>query len=524
MSFDGTAMKQDFSVTLVQCPMWGRETPSFASTLLASNLRSKGFRVHLIDLNNVFFHLVSKEHKNLWSEEEFTFWTSEELVKQLIEQYSDEFDYNVRQIAATGSQLVGFTIYCTTEYFTLETIRLLKKYSMNVSVVVGGPGAIDSLDGRDLLKDPNVDAVVLNEGDVTLPEMCKAFEKTGKFEKVPGLVFKVGDQITNGGIRKPISSLDEVPYPDLSGFDFNRYAAPQRINIVASRSCINRCNHCYESKYFGRFRFRNGNSIFKEVQHQLSLYPEVNFVCFNDSVFNGSLKTLKEFSELLLENEISVYWGGQGIIREGMTPDLLRLMARAGCCLIQYGVESGSIAVRKSMNKNLYSNKLASRVIKETHEAGILVNINFMFGYPSETEEDYQMTLEFVEQNHQLANDICPAHVFTAVLPGTYLHQNPEEFNIEPNPHYIFWETRDGKNTYPIRLDRYERFCKQCHDLGSGGRTVPKEKSYKWRLLGDYYRHKKDYINAIRCYKKDTPKHGFFPESVKYFIEKSERT
>ncbi len=511
-------MLKDLSITLVQCPSWSREAPPLAISLLAGNLRSNGYKVHLHDFNNELYHIVLDEHKSLWDLEEYTFWSSEESVNQFIEEYNSEIDEEINKIIETGSKLVGFTLYFTTLYFTLEIIKRLKSRSPNTLIVLGGPSTDEHAGGLELLDNPNVDAVVIREGDETLPEMCTVLKEKGRLIKMPGLAFKEGNQIIYGGIRNPIPSLDTIPFPDYSDFELTRYKLPESLNFFSSRSCVNKCHYCSERNYFMLFRVRSGKSLFEEVQFQLSYFPNVKFFNFNDSVFNGSLKTVREFSELLLKNNVRIVWGGQGIIRD-MTPELLNLMAKAGCVSINFGVETGSDTVRKSMNKNNFTNKLAAKLLKDTHDAGIKVTTNFMFGYPTETEEDFQMTLNFIRQNYKWIDHVYPSNFFTSFMPGTYLYENSEMFGVGPNMHYLYWETKDCKNTYPIRFERFERFCRLCIEVGFDGRLVPEEKVDKWKLLGHYYRFKKDYEKAIECYKIDLLKHGYSPESVRFFLE-----
>ncbi|RJQ47244.1 MAG: radical SAM protein [Nitrospiraceae bacterium] len=512
-------MLKEFSITLVQCPCWGRETPPLAISLLAGNLRNKGFSVNLFDFNNELFHKVSDDIKRQWSQEAYTFWSSETSVKGLMEEYSEEVDDEVRRIIETGSQLVGFTVYFTTKNYTLEIIKRLKVRSPDTTVILGGPSTAEYAGGLELLKNPCVDAIVLREGDETLPELCTAYKEKGRFVSIPGLVFKEGEEIIHGGIRNPVPSLDALPFPDYSGFDLAQYASPERLDIFSSRSCVNRCYFCDERKYFERFRVRSGKRIFEEVQHNLTLFPHLKFFNFSDSVLNGSLKTLREFSELLLQNNVRIAWGGQAIVRKDMSPELLSLMAKAGCTYLSYGIESGSDAVRKSMNKGRFTTEAAAQVLRDTHNAGIKAYANFMFGYPTETEEDFLMTLDFIRQNHAWIDGVSPSQSFIVIVPNTYLYENPDEFGVETHMHHLFWQTANGENTYPARFERYERFCRLCIELGLGGVGVTEEKIDKWKLLGAYYRHKKAYDTALECYKKDIVKHGYSAESVKFFLE-----
>ena len=245
----------------------------------------------------------------------------------------------------------------------------------------------------------------------------------------------------------------------------------------------------------------------------------MNFFNFSDSVLNGAVNAIRELCDLLIKNNVKIKWGGQAVIRKEMTSDLLKVMQQAGCTYLGYGLESGSNQVLQSMNKKLFTVEMASDVIKATHEAKINAYVNVMFGYPTETDADFLKTLEFIKDNRNNIDGVSPSQSFTIIVKNTYLYDHLSEFNIDPNPHHLYWKTKDGKNTYPIRFKRYEMFCKLCIDMGLSGVGVLAEKSDKWILLGEYYyEHEKDYENAFECFKTDLMQNGFSTKSMERFI------
>ena len=502
----------EFSVTLIQCPAWGRETPPVAISLLGGNLRSKGYKVHLFDLNNEFYHLVSQEDKKYWNQEYYAFWNDAN-VNELVKKYKNIIDDFVDQIVSGQSKLIGFSLVFTAVSFTNIIADMIRKRLPDCKIVYGGASTAEYAGGLTHLDKPFVDAIVLREGDITLPVICNDLKVNGDFVQTPGLVFKKNGEIINGGLREPVQSLDSIPFPDYSDFDLHRYSDPYRLDMFSSRGCVNQCHYCDERKYLQRYRFRSGKSLYEEVKYHLSKFPWVRTFNFADSVLNGSLKEIGEFARLLVENKVYIKWSGQAIVRKDMTPELLQLMADSGCLYLGYGVETGSPKVLKSMNKKLCSIEAAENNLRDTRSAGIRAYANFMFGYPTETEEDFQQTLDFVYRNALNMDGVSPSQSFTVIVPNTYLYENPEMFGVEKNPHHLYWSTIDGKNTYPVRFERYERFCKLCLELGLSGVGVVEEKIDKWKQLGAYYKYKNDYKNAIECYQKDLLKYGYSLDS-----------
>jgi hypothetical protein len=508
-------------IALIMCPCWGREAPPLSISLLGGNLRSKGHETYLFDLSNLFYHKASPEYKKYWGQEYYSYWGVDG-VNDFIKHHSSAVEAALRTILDTKARVIGFSLVFTSLHFSLSLAKLIKQRRPETIVIMGGPHASFYYSGMSIIQDESVDAIFLHEADETLPAALGDIERQGHFSKIAGLVFKKDSQIIDGGMREPIRSLDAIPFADYSDFDLMTYANPHRLDIFSSRSCINHCHYCDERNYFQRYRFRSGKNLYDEIVYQLNLHPSVTFFNFSDSVLNGSVDAIREFCNLLIKNHINISWGGQAVIRKEMTSDLLRLMRDAGCSYLSYGVESGSDKVLQSMNKRLFTVDLASKVLENTHSSNINAYANIMFGYPTESEADFLDTLSFIKRNRKWIDGVSPSQSFTIILKNTYLYDHLSEFNIGPNPHYLFWKTLDGQNTYPIRFKRYELFCKLCIDLKLTGVGVASEKIDKWRLLGEYYEYEQDYVNAFECYKTDLLQNGYNSHSLQSFVECAE--
>ena len=242
--------------------------------------------------------------------------------------------------------------------------------------------------------------------------------------------------------------------------------------------------------------------MFEEIQHHLKSFPGVDYFYFIGSLLNGNVKALSRFCELAIEHGLKIRWAGQVIVRPQMTYELLSKMKQAGCEWLGYGIESGSQRVVDRMNKHFLISD-AERVLRDTHKVGISTQVNFMFGLPTETEEDFNKTLNFLKRNRKHIDSILASQSFCVIDKGTYLHTHPDEFAIKDQDHHLYWEADNGKNTYLERFRRYEEFCNVALSLGVPQTSgVLRVKPDKWLLLGDYYKYKRDYRQAMECYKK----------------------
>ncbi|MCM8791912.1 MAG: radical SAM protein, partial [Candidatus Omnitrophica bacterium] len=89
--------------------------------------------------------------------------------------------------------------------------------------------------------------------------------------------------------------------------------------------------------------------------------------------------------------------------------------------------------------------------------------------------------------------------------PYSYLEKHLDEFGIIPNPiNNLYWESKDGINTYPVRLKRAQIFSEFVSSLGGNvglGLETSIEQDKYWNL-GHFFESKNDFKNALGNYLK----------------------
>jgi hypothetical protein len=147
-------------------------------------------------------------------------------------------------------------------------------------------------------------------------------------------------------------------------------------------------------------------------------------------------------------------------------PWLFQKMAQAGCTDLTFGLESFSNDVLAVMRKG-YKEDVAVETLKQTRAAGMTTGINLICGFPGETEENFQYTLDALKRNRENIDRVTSLSI-CAVLPGSPLWTEGEKFgiNVPPPGHYHEWESKDGTNTLPIRIDRHRRMKALVQELG----------------------------------------------------------
>jgi radical SAM protein with 4Fe4S-binding SPASM domain len=492
-------------VVLIQCPGWGRDCPPYTIALLSAWLRRSGHKAFGFDLNNALYCSGPDKYKEMWDDKDlYSFWNNESLISQFICDNERMIEFQVNSILDTGAKIVGFTVHFTSLLVSLEVARRIKNRAKDRIIIFGGPDCCRELRGLEIIKEDAVDIVVVGEGDEVLLELVEIVERDESVGFCHGTLLKKEGRIIDCGDRPVIKDLNLTPFPDYSDFRkdilLGHYRQPERLEIFDSRGCITRCHFCSEWQFWKVYRSMSGERMFEEVAYQVKRFPGVDYFYFIGSLLNGSPKALSKFCDLLIQNDLKIRWLGQAIIRPEMTKELLEKMKKAGCEWLGYGIESGSQKVVDSMNKH-FSITNAEEVLRDTHQAGISTQVNFMFGIPTETGDDFKQTLEFLKRNRENIDSVLASQSFCVIDKGTYLNTHAKEFGIKNADHHLYWET--DTNDYAERFRRYEEFCKLALSLGLPQTSgVLRVKPDKWLLLGDYYLFKKDYSQAIECFKK----------------------
>jgi len=455
-------------IALIQCPVWGTYDPPLALAQLSACLKKEGHEVYVLDLNIQLYLNRKENYKNMWAWEQCGFWYEPAHVSKFFADNQDVINQYVNLILKNNQRLICFSVTTSSRLASLELAKAIKKENKDVTIIFGGTLFFEKHWIESVLNEGVVDIVVHGEGEVTLTELVSLLEEKKPLDSCLGVSFKNGNRIFNGSPRPFIANLDDLPFMDFSGLPLSNYDDAGHIPFLASRGCIQQCVFCSSRVFWPGYRRMSGQRIFEEIAFHKNRDNELGHIDFLDLMFNGDIKALSSFCDLIINSELkgNICWVANVIIRPEMTPELLKKMKGAGCKHLIYGIESGSQKVLNLMKKR-YQIEDADAVIRATHEAGIVVTANFMFGFPGEEEGDFIKTLDFIKRNAKYLDRVYPSRTFCALEEFSYLHTHLEEFSIKLNPpNHLYWESADNKNIYPERLRRCEEFCKLALSLG----------------------------------------------------------
>ena len=432
-------------IVLVLSPALYRRCPLIGLGYLCSYLQLKGNNIDVFDLNT----MIEVEY-----EEREDYWNDRKFVEKYFSKNSELLVSLADKILQSNAEIIGFSVWKTTKYLSLALARIIKQKDINKLIVFGGPECSFSIE--ELISDNAVDILVLGEGEETLCEIIELYKRNRKINFCAGSVIKNNGNIINCDSRPEIKNLDNIPFPDFSSFPLDKYYLSDTLPITFYRGCSKRCVFCNASVVWKQFRSRSAENIYKEMVHRKKIYPNLKKFEVDDTALNLNLKVISQLCDLIITDGFKIDWGGAAIIHPDMDLNLLKKMAKAGCDSLAYGLESGSQDVIDKMRKN-FKIRDAQRLIRDTYYAGIKVDLNIIIGFPNETEDDFCQTMEFIKKNKEFISFVSfPSECW--IGNQTYLHEHPEEFEVELEGAGILWQTKDRNNTHQVRQERIKIF------------------------------------------------------------------
>ena len=248
---------------------------------------------------------------------------------------------------------------------------------------------------------PAFDIAVHGEGELTLRHLLDTLSDSGDLSTVNGICYRDGMEIKLNPPRAFISDLDTLAFPGFHlmpmekyrGF-YNLYLFRNRVAMVSTaRGCPYQCIFCH--KITGsNYRVRSIAPVVEEIKGYLRDF-NINQLAIANETFTINIDRVRIFCEKLIEEGISkkVRWICQSRV-DLVNQEILKLMKKAGCRAISFGIESGNQDIINKIKKNLKL-ETALEAIRWSKQAGILTDTNFIIGHPNETIRTIKDTINF---------------------------------------------------------------------------------------------------------------------------------
>jgi radical SAM superfamily enzyme YgiQ (UPF0313 family) len=255
--------------------------------------------------------------------------------------------------------------------------------------------------------DPDWSPAWVTQGDLAL-----------RLAQIKGLVWRDGQEIIVNTVRPFIRNLDDLPLPRHDLLPLDHYRAPLVRSpyafVVTSRGCPAGCTFCIKHVSYGRtVRIRSPESVFTELERLVGL--GVRHVHMYADLFTVSRRQVVQLCELMLERNLTLRWTCNSRV-DFVDPEMLDLMARSGCWMISWGIESGSEEILRRAHKGTKLEQIEQALLW-ARDAGIRNWGYFIIGLPGETPETIRETIRLAKR---LPLDLALFHI-AAPHPGSPL-------------------------------------------------------------------------------------------------------
>ena len=371
---------------------------------------------------------------------------------QVLDNYQlrNSVELATQEVLKRDPEIVGISCSSVTYKRCLEVAKAIKQVKPSIKVVAGGWHP--SFEPDSMLEHPEIDYVVIGEGEFPMVELATTLAKGGNNDtiaKIPGIGLVYNGKIVKNP-PKIIDNLDELPYPAWHFFPMDMYdrrmeylsKTAEPVDVInAIRGCNFNCAYCDNTTLYGRkCRFFSPKRLVDEAEMMKKTLGSKGFYFIGDNFTINKNHTL-ELCRLIKDRNLNVEWACDTRV-DLITPELLREMKSAGCKTIFFGIQSGEPRILKKLNINFTIEQVAEG-FKMCRKEGIKVAASFMLGIPGETLADMETTYKLVRK---LSPDFCTFYVFIGI-PYSALYAEVLEKGL--------YDRRDGFLVF-VKTDQFD--------------------------------------------------------------------
>ncbi|HVT16718.1 MAG TPA: radical SAM protein [Thermoanaerobaculia bacterium] len=432
-------------------------------------------------------------------------------IREAVERYDlnpfmDYYDHVVLDwLARYDPGLFGISVTYQSQLIpALALVRRIKREGFKCHVVLGG-GFVSFMANHQAgarLMLEYADSFVVNEGETALAQLASKLavnRDPASLTQVNNIAVQVGGKTVRGPMQ--MEDIDSLAPPDFGNLFSHPYQAPDSIYLYqSSRGCYAGCAFCVVSKHqkdLG-YRRRNIDLIIEDIrtltEHNAAQRgADSDFFLFiaDDT---HSPPHLRKLSQRILEEGLDVRWMCEARLDKGFDQETCELMYEAGCRHMFFGMESAHERVLKIMMKGTLRRYMSDALINVA-SAGIGTYLSLIVGFPTETREEAEATLDFIREHEP--------YIFTIglnafVLPrGSYVHMFPEQFGVtlKPDPEADIQMVVDYDVKSGLTQQEARELALQAKSEWFSKRTLPRDFSlalfdgYTLLYLSRYHKH-----------------------------------
>ena len=455
-------MAEKKDLVLATVPYTDTPIPLYAIAQLKSVAMEAGWTCKAMDFNNEFLVPINNHRHGSalvdWFYHETYHPGCEKFILDMIHSMAN-------RILAHKPKMVGLSLFSYASQIATKYLCLaIRRKDPSVTIVIGGSGCFDNVLGESVYVDAMHQMNLINHHFTGDAELAFYDFLKGKHDII-GMDESKWKELSNKDIA-------EIPFADFDDYDWTKYRTPV-IPMTASRGCVRRCKFCSDIAHWKMFSFRTGQHIFDEMLFQAEKYKIKHFA-FTDALINGNVREFRNLCGLLSEYNSAnpddkISWESQFIFRpqKQFKEDEWELLAGSNPTELFTGIESLDPEVRHDMGKKFNQEDLNFN-LEQCLKHNIHIFGMMIVGYPTEDEHSIQVAKDWLTNNTHFQ----PVLEFSfggtmAILPGTYLDNNREEYGIEVfGPPWQMWSSNKSGSTPEKRLEWWRELSGHAKELG----------------------------------------------------------
>jgi radical SAM superfamily enzyme YgiQ (UPF0313 family) len=305
----------------------------------------------------------------------------------------------------------------------LAISRAAKRARPDLPVVWGGWHP--SMFARECLDEPVVDVTVRGQGEETFSEIVRRLGEGRTLEGCLGCTVRLADGRICENPPRPLAAVDKFRAHDYGLIPVERYyelKGKRQLDFISSQGCHFRCAFCSDPFVYGRKWV--GLEPTRMALRLKELWDRYHFddVNFQDETFFTRAPRVKAFADQMVDSGMKVTWAATMRADQGvrLPEEVWARCKQSGLRRLLVGVESGSNEMLKRIRKDIKIEQVfqtAERMLK----FGLAGHFPFIVGFPDESDDSIQATLECAKQLRSLSPDFLTPIYYFKPYPGSEL-------------------------------------------------------------------------------------------------------
>ena len=340
----------------------------------------------------------------------------------------------------------------------IRASRAAKRYRPELPIVWGGWHP--SLFALECFEEPTVDVTVQGQGEQTFAEIVDRLARGESLQGCLGCTYRGPDGSPRANLGRPMENIDNFRPHDFTLFPVERYydlKGQRQLDYVSSQGCRFRCAFCadpfvYKRGWVGFSRERIGAEL-EGLWHRYH-FDDVNF---QDETFFTYAEHVEGVADEIIRRELPITWAATMRADQcsRLSDEVFDKCRRSGLRRVLVGVESGSPEMLERIKKDITLEQIFYTA-ERCRDAGIAVHFPFIVGFPDETEQSVQASLDVAKRLRSMSPDFFTPFFYFKPYPGSAITQ----------------EAVAGGFSLPCSLDEWSSF----DYVGSKGPWVSPEK------------------------------------------------